>query len=415
MSLVPLVAFITYMGLLLLFSQEEKADYSERTLIYTVFLYTLLLGLFFIIISEYYDGDNFLFSKIDAMYYYKHSMKVKELGLIGNFIRIVKEIDYDDWGILFFDTIVLYIIPDKLFLNFIYTIIGCFSALFLYRIGQYYMPKSFAFLAALGYSCSSYMVFFNCSFLKESLFVFFVIAALYYQHCAIIERSTKALFLVVLCVAVVFFFRPAVAAFLAASSFAYYGITQKKNAISLFLYIGAIGAFVVSLKTIQEILEFNTAGGDLDAVIDETNNASYSSSFNYFVSFFGALFGPFPSLFPKPQGPSYMEFFGAGLTYKLFLVAPFWYGIYVIIKNKIIEFFPIIIFVLLELFLTGAVCASLELRKVVLHIPFMYIIAFYGMYKGFVPDSLTRISSFACYAFTVGVLFLWNVIKADNM
>lgn len=403
------------MGLLLLFSQEKKADYSERALIYTVFLYTFFLGLFFILISEYYDGDNFLFSKIDAMYYYKHSMKVNELGLFGNLSRIVKEIDYDDWGILFFDTIVLYIIPDKLFLNFIYTIIGCFSALFLYRIGKYYMPESFAFLAALGYSCSSYIVFFNCSFLKESLFVFFVIATLYNQHCAIKDRSTKSLLLVALCITAVFFFRPAVAAFLAASSFTYYGITQKKNAISLFLYAAAIGAIIVSLKTIQEILEFNTAGGDLDAVIGETNNASYSSSFNYFVSFFGAFFGPFPSLFPKPQGPSYMEFFGAGLTYKLFFVAPFWYGIYVIIKNKIIEFIPIILFVLLELFLTGAVCASLELRKVVLHIPFMYIIAFYGMYKGFVPDSLTRISSFACYAFTIGVLFLWNVIKTDNM
>lgn len=415
MGLVPLVAFITYMGLLLLFSQEKKADYSEKSLIYTVFLYTFFLGMFFIFISEYYDDDNFLFSKIDAMYYYKHSMKVNELGLFGNLSRIVKEIDYDDWGILFFDTIVLYIIPDKLFLNFIYTVIGCFSALFLYRIGKHYMPESFAFLAALGYSCSSYIVFFNCSFLKESLFVFFVIATLYNQHCAIKNRSTKSLVLVALCVTAVFFFRPAVAAFLAASSFAYYGITQKKNAISLFLYVGAIGAFIVSLKTIQEILEFNTAGGDLDAVIGETNNSSYSSSFNYFVSFFGALFGPFPSLFPKPQGPSYMEFFGAGLTYKLFFVAPFWYGIYVIIKNKIIEFVPITLFVLLELFLTGAVCASLELRKVVLHVPFMYIIAFYGMYKGFVPDSLTRLSSLTCYVFAIGVLFLWNVIKADNM
>ena len=415
MSLAPLVAYVTQMGLLLYFSQEKKADYSERALVYTVFIYTFLLGIFFIIISEYYDGDSFLFSKADAMYYFKHSIKVRELGLVGNLIRIVKDIDYDDWGTLFFDTIVLHIIPDKLFLNFLYTIIGCFSALFLYRIGIYYMPKSYAFLAVLGYSCSSYMVFFNCSFLKESLFVFFVIATLYNQHCAIINRSTKSLLLVVLCVTAVFFFRPAVAAFLALSSFAYYGITQKKNAISVFLYIGAFGAFIVSLKTIQEILEFNTAGGDLDAVIDETNNASYSSSFNYFVSFFGAFFGPFPSLFPKPQGPSYMEYLGAGLVYKLFLVGPFWYGVFVIIKNKIMEFIPIILFVLLELILTGAVCASLELRKVLLHVPFMYIIAFYGIYKGFAPNSLTHISSLLCYAYAVGVLFLWNVIKADNL
>lgn len=415
MTLASLVGFVTQMALLSYFSHEDKADYSERALILTVFIYTLLLGFFYIMLSEYYDGDNFLFSKADAMYYFKQCMKVRELGLIGNLSRIISDIDYDDWGTLVFDTIVMYIVPDKLFLNLIYTLIGCLSALFLFRIGKSYMPDSYAFLAVLGYSCSSYMVFFNCSFLKESLFVYFVIAALYYQNCAIQSKSNKYLYLLVLNVVMIFFFRPAVAAFVAASSFVYYGITQKGKAISLFLYVGAIGAFIVSLKTIQEILEFNTAGGDLDAVIEETNNGAYSGGFNYFVSLFGAFFGPFPSLFPKIQGPSYLEFLGAGLVYKLFLVGPFWYGIWMIWKNKVIELIPIVLFVLLELVLTGAVCASLELRKVLLHVPFMYIIAFYGLYKGFVPDSLTRISSFACYAFAIGVLFLWNVIKADNL
>ena len=59
---------------------------------------------------------------------------------------------------------------------------------------------------------------------------------------------------------------------------------------------------MVSLALMQQLFDSYAKGGDLDVVIADTNNASYSGGFNYFVSLFGAFFGPFPSLFPKVTG-----------------------------------------------------------------------------------------------------------------
>lgn len=415
MTLSSLVALTTQLALMVYFSRDDEESYSERTLFYTVLIYTFFLGIFFMLISEFYDGDNFLFSKKDAMYYYRLSSQAASKGLSKGIKFIVDGYTFEDWGALIFDTFVLYLIPSKLFLNVIYTVLGAISSVLLYRIGKPFMPDNFAYLAALAYSTSSYIVFFNCSFLKESLFVFVVICAFYYLYCAISYHSNQSLISAAVCIGLLFFFRPAVAAMIAASIFCYYGITQKGNAISLFLYGAAVVVLLASLKTAQEMFDNNTSGGNMDAVIADTSNQAYSGGFNYFVSFFGAFFGPFPTLLPKVSGPSSLEYQGAGLAYKLFLVFPFWYGIYSVLKNKLLELTPIVLFILMEMLLTAAVCASLELRKVLLHVPFMYIIAFYGVHKGFSPHQVTRLTSIICYAFFIAVLLLWNVLKAENV
>jgi hypothetical protein len=414
MFLVPIVAFISQMCLLLYFSSNDKVVYSDKSLFWTVFSYTVLLGAFFMFISDYYDGDTFMFCKADAMFYYKESMRVQELGLGGNISRIVQEFDFDDWGALICDTIVMYIFPQKLFLNFIYMLLGAFSAVFLFRIGKAYMPERYAFLAALGYSCSSYAVFFNCSFLKEAWFVFLVVSVLFNIHRIIKDQSNINYIHLGFSIFTIFFFRPAVAAFLCVGIFIYYGIIHRGKAISLFLYMAAVGVLLVSFKKAMEIVEWNTGGGSVDVMVEETSNSEYSGGFNYFVSIFGAFFGPFPSILPQMKGPTSLDYLGAGLVYKLFLVFPFWYGVYIIFKEKVLELLPLLIFVLLELLLTGLVCASLELRKVILHVPFMYIVAYFGIFHGAKPAQLSHVSTLPTYLFAIGVLFLWNVIKVKS-
>lgn len=163
----------------------------------------------------------------------------------------------------------------------------------------------------------------------------------------------------------------------------------------------------------QEILDSNTQGGDVEALVAETNNSSYSYSFNYFVSLFAAFFGPFASAFPKlPESPTWVEFYGAGLSYRQFLIFAFWGGIYWAFKKRVMGLFPIITFVLFELLITGLVCASLELRKVILHIPFMYMMSFYGLYHSSTSSRHISLSTLAQYGFVVGIFFLWNVIRA---
>ena len=414
MTFAPLLAFITQMSLILYFSRDTDSDYSGKTLFTVVFSYTFLLGIFFILLSIYYDDDTFVFNKADAMFYYTEAMKVKDLGLVGVMEYITTKYKFDDWGALVFDSVMFYIIPSKLFVNFIYTILGSISSVYLYRIGRNFMPSKYAFLAALAYSTSSYVVYLNCSFLKESLFSFLVVSVIYHQYNAIYKHSNQSLIGVGLFIVLIFFFRPAVAAFLASSIFVYYGITLKRNAISIFLYLAALGVIALSMKSIIEIFNKNTAGGDMDTMIGETNNSSYSGGFNYFVSMFGAFFGPFPTIFSKVTGPTYLEFLAAGLVYKLFLIFPFWYGVYLVFRNKVVEMFPLTIFVVMELLLTGMVMASLELRKVILHVPFMFLLAFYGMYKGMIPVNMNRFTNAIAYVLVIGIMFLWNVIKVKD-
>jgi len=72
---------------------------------------------------------------------------------------------------------------------------------------------------------------------------------------------------------------------------------------------------------------------------------------------------------------------------------------------------PLITFTVLEMTLTGYIMASLELRKVLLHIPFVFILSFYGLYHAFQQYRLSRITTMFSYAFVVGAMFLWNVLK----
>ena len=414
MTLCTVIPFISQLALLLFFSREEQNDYSDKTLFWTVFVYTFFGCSLYMLISLYYNDDTFMFSKSDAMYYYNECTTATNLGLFRGFKYIIDTSGSDDWGALMFFTVVMYIAPYKLVLNILYLFFGALTSVMLYRTGRVFMADRYAFLAALAYCTSSYVMFFHCTFLKESLFVMIVVSVLYFQSYAVAFQSRRFLLLAGLGVVIIFFFRPPVAAFLAASMFAYYGIKMRGSALSLFLYVAAVGISAVSVGIISENLDRYTAGGSVDAMVQETNNGAYSGGFNYFVSVFGAFFGPFPSVFSSPGGPSCLELFGAGLTYKLFLVIPFWYGIYSIFKNKVVEMAPISMFVLIEMLMTGVTMASLELRKVLVHIPFALLLSFYGLSNGFIPTKLTRASTMACYLLTIGIMVLWNVIKVKG-
>ena len=78
---------------------------------------------------------------------------------------------------------------------------------------------------------------------------------------------------------------------------------------------------------------------------------------------------------------------------------------------------PILAFVLVEMLASTYVLASFELRKVILHVPFMFILSFYGLYqmemsKKMVP--FKQLVSLAGYALTVGVLIVWNVFRVKG-
>jgi len=60
---------------------------------------------------------------------------------------------------------------------------------------------------------------------------------------------------------------------------------------------------------------------------------------------------------------------------------------------------------------TGIVQASLELRKVIPHIPFTYLVSFYGLSKWQESNITKRIPESIIYTLAIGIILLWNVVK----
>ena len=151
-------------------------------------------------------------------------------------------------------------------------------------------------------------------------------------------------------------------------------------------------------------------GGDMDALIEYSAASNYSSGFSYFVSYFISFFGPFPTLFPKNEfHPGLLNFYAAGLVYRAFLAIPFWVGVYFIIKRSEIQLTPIVAFILIEMVSTAIIMASMELRKLLLHMPFMYIISAYGLYHWHIQKRLSMLPESAIYIFAVLILSIWTL------
>ena len=412
MAASSLLAFVSMMALLLYFAKENRNVYSSRTLFAVVFLYSLTLGTILMSVSCYYDGDTFMFNKGDAILYYTDSMRANDVGFLQNMAFIMKKWEFDDWGSFFFDSLLMSIIPDKLSLNFAYMICGGISSVLLFRIGRHYMPDSYAFVGALAYGTSSFLIFFHCTFLKESLFVTLIICTMYNLCRFFHKESNFASFGTVFFLALLFFFRPAVAAFIIMSISVYFAIKLRGSALSIFIYMVVFVIFIVALKSMMDMAERYASGGEEKLALSG-NDKAYSGGFNTFVNLFGGFCGPFPTIFTR-QGemPTSIQFYASGLTYKLFLILPFWSGVFYVFKNKVLELFPIAIFVVVEMFACGMVVASLELRKVMPHIPLTYIVSFYGLSKWQETGIPRRIPGSLVYVLAIGILLLWNIIKA---
>lgn len=411
MAVGTILAFVSQMALLLFFAQEEKRGYSEKTLFVTVLTYSILLGTVFMSLSEYFEGDTFMMTKFDAMAYFKGSMRAYDVGFIENVKHIMKIKSFDDWGAYTYDSFLMSIIPSKFFLNFSYMMTGAISSVLLFRIGRHYMPDSYAFVGAMAYGTSSFLVMLHCTFLKEPLFVFFIICTMYNLCRGMHQESNYAYMLAFFFLCILFFFRPAVALFIIMSFGIYIAVKQHGSALSLFFYLATAIGLVVSIKYMMDIADRYSSSYD-EKVAESGNDKAYSGGFNFFVNIFGGFFGPFPTLFTKHEAPSTIQYYGAGLMYRLFMIFPFLGGLYLVFKNKVLELLPLTIFILVEMLATGMVAASLELRKVMPHIPFTYIVSFYGLSQWQSSKILQRIPYSLICSVAIGILFLWNVIKA---
>ncbi len=370
-----------------------------------------------LILSQSIKGNLFVFSEGDATFYYYLGIWFRELPLSFMFGYVGENYPVDDWGGTILIPLILRIAPTKILLNIIYVVIGVFTSVIMYDIGKRVMNARYAFFAAFTFSISSFMVFLYSSALKEPFLSCLSVLSFYFYYMYWQDKDIKYLVYAFISAVLMIFFRPAVTFFFVVAV----GVSLliSLNASSVKLYIVAL------LFGLVAVVFWNVIGNIWNTYVGSDGNAYYgrleymsSESMgvggSMVISAISAMIGPFPAMLPKvtSEGISYISLYGPGLIYRLILAFPFWIGVYVCFKNRVIQVLPLMLFTLIEMLSLSFILEGLELRLQIAHMPMVYIFSFWMLYiidsKQWVPNRLVA-TLFNFWPIAVGMLaILWN-------
>lgn len=370
-----------FTSLALVYSQigieEEKC--TKMRLFSVTFTYSFILVSVFLFYSYNVEGNTFLLSESDARLYEKVVNKMFFLPYKESFEYLINNYKFDDWGGPLYMSSVFRIYPDKLFLNFVNTILTSVSSLFVFKIGAQLMSRKYAYLSAVAYATSSFMVFFNGSFLKESAFAFFVILLINSIYNYVNEERKLSILYILLYSLILLLFRPAVVACIICGFSVYYFVRKGYGVYKLGLLFLVFLSLLYLYSSLVSIFNHYTLSGDI-AKLMLTKETKYglTREMTYILNWFGSFFGPFPSILGSNMTSC---FYGSGLLYK-FLLLPFAIiGLINVVKVRIDYMFPLLVFFVLESFFAALVQKGMELRLTLPHIFIYYLFAFWAMEK----------------------------------
>lgn len=410
-----LIVGINFLILLVFFGIGLESLKSHKEIYYSknrLLLILLYFSIFFLItynlIYYYYTDSFFEIGAVDTMEYHGWAQWMIEMDFISS-IREYFNRGYpiDDLGAALITSVSYRIYPSPLVVNIFNVIAGLISALSIYRISLNFMNRKYSYLAALSYGMSSFVLYAYSTGLKESIFIMFVI--LFFENIIVYFRKKRLERLIVsfAFLLAVYAFRPAVCAMIIVSVFTGFLLQRNLNryAIALLCFI-----VVVLLYNVEEILKLVEY---YKLVTDAKNIASEQelklTTFNIIASYLSSAIGPLPSYQPL-IGREQQAFYAVGLSFRVFLSIPFWIVLPKIIKERNGLLVTMSLFILMEMFILGLILESFELRFSLPHIPFIYVISFYGLYCLNQTKSI-RINGFlksASALIIIGMLLLWN-------
>ena len=374
-----LFAYVSYVVLLISLSKVESRFYNTGNLGISVFIYGFLILSVFLYVSFMYEGDTFLFNKVDAKTYEYGSMLMANMPFDAAFNYLSRQYQFDDWGAFIVMSSVLSIIPDKLFLNFFYLIIGTITAVTIFKMCTRIMLRKYAYMSAISYCISSFAVSFYGFFLKETFFIFLVVGSMYFFMKYVTRGNFLNFILAIIVSLFIVFFRPAVVLFLWISFASYFLFGARVRIPKVFkLLIIVVIAAQFAVSAMEMASSYSMGGEFLEQAATRENERSGSSGiFMFLVVGIGTLLGPFPTLIATESNSPITVLYAPGLLYKLFLALPFWMAVIYSIREKIYKILPLIVFVIIESLHLILIQQGLELRKGLPHVFAFYIVAFW--------------------------------------
>lgn len=414
-SAISTTTFFSYFFIIYYSLDHNEKYYSNSRLFLTVIIYSSIIMCLFWAVSLSIDGDTFLFSKLDAKNYEKYSMEIIQRPFFEGFEYIFNKLNFDDCGAFFVMTPILRIIPNKIFLNFCYVIIGGITSIALFNTGKRIMETKYAYLAALSFSIASYTIYFHGTFLKESGFIMFVVLLFNSLYKCIDENRIVSMTYVVLYSIIICFFRPAVVVLIWLGIIIYFYL-ENKGATKLLISITILFIFMISIASIITIFNRYTVNGDISFIISRMENdrlPGFSNNILYALGFIGGLLGPFPTIISTTDNIR-SSFYGPGLLYKLFLNIPFWYAVWIIIKEKVYYMIPMLLFIVLESITASIARKGFEFRLTYPHIAMLMLISYWCFYT--ISDSSEKqqqIKTISRFAFPVCfiITFFYGILR----
>ncbi|WP_321332884.1 hypothetical protein [uncultured Bacteroides sp.] len=393
-------------------SQQVNIFFTKRNLAIIVFSVSVLEVALFQLLSFYIDGDTFVFSKADAIQYYTIGYKMSGMSMIDGFHYMADILGYgfDDWGAFIWISCIFRIIPSQQFLSFSYCIIGTLSSLMLFDIGRNFMPRRYAFIAALSFSLASFMTSFYAQSLKEPIMICIIIAS--FDCFVTYTRNKKETYLVsaLLFVSLVLFFRVPTALLLLFSFGLTWTLLRVKGLTAIVLTI-LFTVAICATPFFSSSYDRYLKGGDTEAIIKRKNKMAKEGGFvNQMADPIAAIAGPFPSI--KIKTIKATPLYASGLLYRLLLSVPFLLGSFFIIKEKYFKMYPLVFFFIMSALGVAISAKGLEVRLTTPHLAVAYIVAFwfiakcdYGQFSCKISPKLLHI-----YFASIALLCLiWNL------
>jgi hypothetical protein len=391
---------------------ESKGDrfYNQETLLIIVCSY-LLFGIIFMNILSYHVNSNFfVFSENDALVYNDWGKVFNQVGFQNGIKDFLRLHSFEDLGMVIVVSILYQFFESNLILNGLFFVLGILSAKNLFILGRHFMSAKYAFLSSLTFSCASFMVWYNSSGLKESFLIYLCILLFERYYAFRKRKKTHYIFQILLIVFSIAFFRPVLSGFFLFSIGMAYLIENIRNVKGVFMAIIVIGVGALGFTFILAIYNKYTAGGNITyllAVREHQGVVIGSIGFTYAVNVLAQFFGPLATF--SPAKAELLSFYAPGLFYRILLSIPFWIGAIMVFSKRVKLLYPILFFIFMEMFSLILIMEGLELRKALIHIPFVFIIAFYFLSnQSFLKKTWKKEIAGIGILILILLLFIWN-------
>lgn len=403
----------------LLYSAWSKPDsyFNRSRLVLFVVPYSFFFVFSFNAISYYFNGNYFVFNEIDAVFYHDTARRIVDLSILDGFKFFLLRFGgtLEDFGAILVISTLYKIVVSNLTVNIFYMLIGVQTSLAIYRIGSNFMSRKYAFLSALTYSTSSFVLYYHATGLKETIMIFFIVFFYDQYYKFILNKRILNVLLMSFSLLSMFLFRPVIVVFIIGSILATVLISKRKSKVT-FTVIPLIFILGYFAYDFMGELSSQFIGSDVDSMLknkEEQGMVIINLPFTIATNVLSTFFGPFPTLLPGDK--MHLSFYSVGLILRILISTSFWIGVYYVYREKVNKILPLIFFVIFEGFSLTFILEGLELRKTLPHLFSIYIVAFWFLdyfqnWSKFSVKSRKRIFKSITFSITLFffLILIWN-------